>query len=67
MNTVMKDLRNKHGISAYALAVKAALKSEQRVYNLERQRFRPRRDEAERIARILGATVEALFPNGVQP
>jgi DNA-binding XRE family transcriptional regulator len=43
-----------------------AATTEARLYQLERRRFRPRPDEARRLAAVLNLTVEKLFPDGVQ-
>lgn len=58
----MNCLRTKRlakGLTALALGKRAGI-PEMRVYHLERGRFRPRRDEAERLAKALGTSIEAL-------
>ena len=62
METPMHKARTAAGLTAIALAEIAGT-TEQRVYMVERGRYRPRTDEAARIARVLGVSVEALFPN----
>lgn len=57
----LKKARVAAGLTAYALAKKADT-LESRIYAYERQRFHPKRDEALRIAKALGASVEELFP-----
>lgn len=61
----LKHHRVKAGLSAFQLAEMAG-SSEMRVYFVERQRYRPRRAEAEGFARVLKTTVQKLFPDGVQ-
>ena len=57
--------RTTAGLTAADLA-RLADTAEMRVYQFERGRFRPRPDEAARIAKVLGADVDDLFPAGVQ-
>ena len=51
------------GLTAWELA-QAARTREPRIYAFERERYRPRADEAQRIAVALGHEVEDLFPEG---
>jgi DNA-binding XRE family transcriptional regulator len=57
--------RCKAGLSAYELATAAGTR-EPRIYALERERYRPRPDEARGLAAVLMLPVEELFPAGVQ-
>jgi transcriptional regulator with XRE-family HTH domain len=65
-HTPLKIARHRARLSALALADKAET-TEPRVYALERGRYRPHTDEAERLATALGTTVADLFPGGTQP
>lgn len=58
--------RLRAGLSAFMLANRAGT-TEPRVFMLERRRFRPRHDEAQRLAQVLGLPVNELFPDGTQP
>lgn len=60
MSTLRKE-RTRAGLAAIGLAEKAGT-TETRIFCFERQRFKPRPDEAARIARALGVTVEKLWP-----
>jgi transcriptional regulator with XRE-family HTH domain len=53
------------GLTAFDLA-RAAGTTENRLFQIERGRFRPRPNEAAGIALALMATVEELFPAGTQ-
>lgn len=61
----LREQRVKAGLSAFRLAVEAG-SSEIRVFHIERDRYRPRRTEAEGFARVLKKSVSMLFPDGVQ-
>ena len=61
MRTLLRETRIKAGMSAFVLAEKAGT-TEPRIYSFERNRYRPRLDEAKRIASALGEKPEALFP-----
>ena len=63
--TQLKQARKTAGLTAIRLA-ELARSTEQRVYHIERGRYRPRPDEAGRIAAALNSTVSELFPGGVQ-
>ena len=62
----MRAARLRSEMPAIALAIRAGT-TEPRIYMLERRRFRPRHDEAHRLAQVLGLSVNELFPDGVQP
>jgi transcriptional regulator with XRE-family HTH domain len=62
----LRTARLRAGLSAIALAMRAGT-TEPRIFSLERRRFRPRHDEAYRLAQVLGLPVNELFPDGVQP
>ncbi len=64
--TTLREYRIRAGLSAFALAQKTG-NSEIRVYHLERARYRPKQAEAKKFARVLGASVDELFPDGCQP
>lgn len=57
----LRKAREMVGLSAYALAQKAGT-LEGRIFAFERQRFRPKSEEARRIAEALGTSVEDIFP-----
>jgi transcriptional regulator with XRE-family HTH domain len=61
----LREARLAAGLTAMRCAEQAAT-TEARLYQLERRRFRPRPDEARRLAAVLNLTVEKLFPDGVQ-
>ena len=62
----MKRKRRAKGLTALELARRAG-STEDRVYQLERGRYRPRADEAERLAHALKSSVKKMFPAGTQP
>jgi ribosome-binding protein aMBF1 (putative translation factor) len=64
--TPLRTARLRAGLSAISLAGLSGT-TEPRIYQLERRRFRPRNDEAHRLAQALGLPVNELFPDGVQP
>lgn len=64
--TTLREHRMKAGMTAFALAQRAGV-TEIRVYHLERARYRPKQVEAKKFARVLGTTVDTLFPDGCQP
>jgi transcriptional regulator with XRE-family HTH domain len=66
MKRPLKNERQRARMTALQLA-DAACTTEQRIYALERGRFRPRPDEARGLALVLGEPVETLFPGGIQP
>ncbi len=66
MSTQLKIARTAAGMTALELA-RAAGTSENRLFQIERGRFRPRPDEARGMALVLGESVETLFPGGIQP
>lgn len=57
----LKTARKRAGLTALALGQAAGV-NELRLYQLERGRFPPHRDEAERLAAALGMKPEKLFP-----
>lgn len=61
----LKDARRTAGLTAVRCAELAGT-TEPRLYQLERQRFRPRREEAHRLSEVLNVPVKMLFPNGIQ-
>lgn len=61
----LHEARTAAGLTAYQLA-QAAGSREPRIFAFERERYRPRTDEAQRIAVALGREVEDLFPDGMQ-
>lgn len=61
----MREARQAAGLTAIRLAELAA-STEQRVFQIERRRYRPKRDEARRIATVLDLPIRKLFPDGVQ-
>jgi transcriptional regulator with XRE-family HTH domain len=71
MNTNNKTKTPSHaarmaaGLTAFDLA-RAAGTTENRLFQIERGRFRPRPDEAARLAAVLKTSVGTLFPDGVQ-
>lgn len=64
--TALRQQRIRAGLSAFKLAEMAGT-TEIRVYHIERARYRPRRVEAEGLARALKKPVAVLFPEGFQP
>jgi transcriptional regulator with XRE-family HTH domain len=58
----LKHARKAAGLSAAKLADLAGTR-EMRVYAFERERHRPRAEEAQRIAEVLHCDVRELFPN----
>ena len=66
METPLRTARVEMNFTARRLADAAGTK-EMRIVSLERGRFRPRADEAKRLAAVLVTPVEELFPDGVQP
>jgi DNA-binding XRE family transcriptional regulator len=65
MKRNLNEERRAAGLSAFKLATLAGTR-EPRIYSFERDRYRPRTDEAQRIAGVLGVAVSDLFPNGTQ-
>ena len=65
IHSILKLKRMNAGLTACDLAALADT-AEMRVYQMERGRFRPRPDEAEKLARVLGMDATELFPNGIQ-
>lgn len=63
--TALKFEREQKRMTALQLA-QAAGTSENRIYQLERGRFRPRALEAAALADVLQTPAEILFPDGVQ-
>ena len=61
MTTALRKARQRAGLTAIQLA-EAAGTTETRVYSCERGRFRPRPDEARRLALALGADPVEMFP-----
>jgi len=61
MNRLMKQKRRERGFSAAETAEQAGT-TEMRIYAFERDRFRPKVQEAHAIAAVLGCTAEELFP-----
>jgi len=59
------EARKTAALTAYQLATAAGTR-EPRIYAFERNRHRPRFDEARQIAEVLQTTPEELFPGGVQ-
>jgi DNA-binding XRE family transcriptional regulator len=59
--TTLREARLKARLTALGLG-KLADVPEMRVFHIERGRYRPRLDEAQRLARVLGQPVEELFP-----
>lgn len=58
----LRNTRKLQGMTALDLAEAAGL-SESQIYNLERGRCRPSRDNAVRVAQALRAAPEHLFPD----
>lgn len=58
----MRELRIRAGLTAIALAEKAGT-TEFRIFAIERRRFNPRPEEAQRIADILRVQLSELFPD----
>ena len=66
--TRLKAERLRAGLTALRLAeLTEGGTTENRLFQLERGRFRPRAVEAAALARALGRSVEDLFPAGTQP
>ncbi len=61
MNSLMKQKRRERGVSAAESAEQAGT-TEMRWYAFERERYRPKPQEAYAIAEVLGCTAEELFP-----
>jgi transcriptional regulator with XRE-family HTH domain len=64
-DTPLKSVRRRARLTALALA-EAAGTTEARVFQIEQGRYRPRPNEAKRLADVLGATVADFFPGGTQ-
>ena len=65
--TRLKTARMRAGLTALRLAeLTAGGTTENRLFQLERGRFKPRAAEAAALARALGLSVEELFPLGTQ-
>lgn len=62
MNMILRFRRRAAGLSAAELATRAGSK-EMRVFAFERERYPPRRDEALRIAAVLGADAWEIWPD----
>jgi transcriptional regulator with XRE-family HTH domain len=60
-STRLRELRTARGMTAHALGMAAGL-NEMRVFAIERGRFRPKLEEAARMAVILGCDPLALNP-----
>ena len=66
--TNLKAARLRAGLTALRLAeLTEGGTTENRLFQLERGRFKPRAAEAAALARVFGLAVEALFPEGTQP
>ena len=65
ITTPLRAARLAAGLSALEAAAPANT-TENRLFQLERGRFRPRPEEAAGLAAVLMRPVEELFPNGVQ-
>ena len=66
--TRLKAERLRAGLTALRLAeLTEGGTTENRLFQLERGRFKPRAAEAAALANALGMAVEALFPEGTQP
>ena len=66
--TRLKTARMRAGLTALRLAeLTEGGTTENRLFQLERGRFKPRAAEAAALARALGLSVPALFPEGTQP
>ena len=63
MNSEIREARKAAGLYAWQLA-EAAGTTENRYYQIERGRMRPRPDEGRRLAVALGRDAAALFPDG---
>ncbi len=61
MKSKLREARERAGLSALALGEKSEI-HEMRLYSFERKRSHPKPDEAVRLARALGTTPAALFP-----
>lgn len=61
MTTQLRNMRRAANLTALQLA-DAASTLESRVYQIERGRYRPRPDEARRLALALGADPVEMFP-----
>lgn len=62
MKQDLRALRMKAGMTALEVGRRARI-AELRVYALERNRFPPHPDEAERLGRVLEFDPRALWPN----
>ena len=58
----LHEARKAAGLTAYQLATAASTR-EPRIYAFERDRYRPRVDEAQRIADVLHCDAAELFPS----
>jgi transcriptional regulator with XRE-family HTH domain len=65
MTTPLRRARLNAGLTALALSCVSGT-TENRYWQIERGRFRPRHDEAQRLADVLRVPVDELFPNGIQ-
>ena len=66
--TRLKAERLRAGLTGLRLAeLPKGGTTENRLFQLERGRFKPRAAEAAALARALGLDVETLFPEGTQP
>jgi transcriptional regulator with XRE-family HTH domain len=66
--TRLKAERLRAGLTGLRLAeLTKGGTTENRLFQLERGRFKPRAAEAAALARALGLSVETLFPEGTQP
>ena len=65
MTTPLRAARLEARYTALELA-EAAATTENRLFQLERGRFRPRPDEARQLAVALNRDVQDLFPGGIQ-
>ena len=66
--TNLKAARLRAGLTALRLAeLTKGGTCENRLFQFERGRFKPRAAEAAALARALGLSVETLFPAGTQP
>ncbi len=62
MTTALREARRKARLTALQLA-DVAETTETRVYSVERGRFRPRPDEARRLALARGVDPSEMFPS----
>lgn len=60
--TTLKQARDRAGLTALELGKRAEI-GENRLYQLERERFPPRLSEASRLSVVLGIPACRLFPN----